>query len=919
MLPLFDSQPLLPLVETVRNALADGSIVVTANARSARSLALQYAEQQRSNGIEMWASPAIFDWDTWLNSLWHEHLFSNAESPLLLTRLQEHSLWKRVQQADAMLVVSPDGMASLAQSAYALLSDYRRHAMRNTEWLEVDAEHFRQWAKMFDQLCRDQKWASRSDLANRLSLAARAGRLILPKHMLLVGFDRFTPAQQGFLHNIREAGVIAEEFIQPPEHHAANMLIVADDLNDELLACARWCRRLLEHNSAIRIGVIAPDISSIRAKTERTFRAVLMPQSLDLASEAGTMPFEFSLGVPLSSIPVVRAALLLLRWIVEPLSEEQITWLLLSGFFSDNDSETQSLAQFDFKQRNAGSLSPETSLQAFTSRRAPNPFSKRARELLRAVDKSHALTDTNTCIAWTELAEQLLSLAGWPGFRTPDSVQFQAQRRWIRVLDEVALLDFSGRKNSFSNYLQTLERQADETIFTSESHQAPIQILGALESSGQTFDAIWFLEADDSQWPPTGRPHPLLPTSLQREAQMPHSSAAIDADLGYLVAKRLAESTTQITFSYARQNKEGELRPSPLLATIFGAENRPIPTTEFCRQLDLPEDTKREITIESVVLASGTAAWPQERIAGGADILKEQAACPFQAFATRRLAARPLKRTDWGLDAAKRGSLLHDILENIWSPDTPDPFRMVTLDDLKNVVAAQHLDDALRYHIRNAFHSLIREHEGEAWAQAYFESEQIRLLTRLREWMLHHEAVRQSFEVKAREQRLQDVHVGELKLNLRADRIDLLPDGSHLLIDYKSGEVSTADWQGERLDEPQLPLYAAYGNVENVSGLLFAQIRAGKTAFVGRVANAQQRLQANLSASSSLVNQPYDDSMRDEWQNALLHLAEEFLRGESSVDPKHGAKTCKYCPLPGLCRVAETESAEGGDVEADHD
>ena len=145
MLPLFDSQPLLPLVETVRNALADGSIVVTANARSARSLALQYAEQQRSNGIEMWASPAIFDWDTWLNSLWHEHLFRNAESPLLLTRLQEHSLWKRVQQADAMLVVSPDGMASLAQSAYALLSDYRRHAMRNTEWLEVDAEHFRQW------------------------------------------------------------------------------------------------------------------------------------------------------------------------------------------------------------------------------------------------------------------------------------------------------------------------------------------------------------------------------------------------------------------------------------------------------------------------------------------------------------------------------------------------------------------------------------------------------------------------------------------------------------------------------------------------------------------------------------------------------------------------------------------------------
>jgi RecB family exonuclease len=210
----------------------------------------------------------------------------------------------------------------------------------------------------------------------------------------------------------------------------------------------------------------------------------------------------------------------------------------------------------------------------------------------------------------------------------------------------------------------------------------------------------------------------------------------------------------------------------------------------------------------------------------------------------------------------------------------------------------------------------VKEHAGDSWMQAYLESEQRRLLVRLNEWMSH-EMKRQPFHVEKREEKLADVSVGALKLNLRADRIDALKDGSHLLIDYKTGEVALSQWQGERPDEPQLPLYAAYGNIEDVSGLLFAQIRAGQTGFVGRVADAQN-FSTDAAEIRSLANQPYDESMRDHWQDALLQLATEFLEGEASVDPKHSAKTCRYCQFPGLCRVAETERVPGiGDAEGD--
>jgi probable DNA repair protein len=914
VLPLFDSQPPPNLTEIALNALADGAVVVTANARAARALTLKHAERQRSNGHTMWASPPILDWDSWLGHLWQAAAFDNPYAPLVLTRLQEHQLWLRVQQNDAQLVVSPDELASLAQSAYALLSEFELHEARAGAWLETDAEHFRQWAKAFDQLCQARKWVSRSKIEPLLLQANRNSSLPLPKQILLAGFDRFTPAQQSLIESVRESGVRVEEAATEPQP-STHALLAAANSHDELLACAEWCRYKLEQNPAIRIGVIAPDAGNIRAEADRTFRAVLMPQSLDLAHEAGAIPFEFSLGVQLATVPVVRAALLLLRWISRPLPEADVSWLLLSGFFHQNDSEILNLAQLDFKRRDSGALSPEIDLKTFADRNASAPFARRMKKVLKAVE-DRTLSTSNSYSYWIESVERLLRLTEWPGFHAPDSVQFQAQQRWVRLLDEIALLDFAGNKITFDGFLQTLEKHAADTIFTAESHNAPIQIMGAFESSGQTFDAIWFLGVDDAHWPQAGRPHSLLPLALQRKAKMPHCDAAADTDLALTVTRRIAESTPECIFSYAAQNKEGELRPSPVLASILPAGIHSVSTAEFRQTIGVPESVALVPQVESAVTQSQIVPWPSERAAGGADILRDQAACPFRAFGLRRLAARPLERTDRGLDPAQRGSLLHSILESVWSQETPEPFRMISLEDLKAIIAAQRLDETLRYHIENAFRDLVSQNADDAWMQAYLESEQQRLLTRLREWM-QYEAKRQPFIVEKREERLTDVNVDDLKLNLRADRIDRLPDDSRLLLDYKTGEVSPSAWKGERPDEPQLPLYATYGNVENVSGLLFAQIRAGKMLFSGRAAKPSQMVMADLPPTSALATQPFDHTMYDAWQQALLQLAEEFLRGEASVDPKHGDETCKYCPLPGLCRVAEadiTNEAEDGDT-----
>jgi probable DNA repair protein len=474
--------------------------------------------------------------------------------------------------------------------------------------------------------------------------------------------------------------------------------------------------------------------------------------------------------------------------------------------------------------------------------------------------------------------------------------------KWERALEDVALLDYDGRLLPFSEFLHILAAHAEETVFAVESHGAPVQIMGALEAAGQRFDALWFLGADDASWPLRGRMHPLLPYDVQQRTNMPHATPEADFELSFTVSQSLAAMAPRIVISHAARNKDGEQRPSPLVALI--AQDAPWQSSDDWRAtLSIPVDDHNPAEMEEITDASGVIEWPREQSAGGSEVLGYQAACPFRAFATKRLAAQPLNRSDWGLTAAGRGNLLHKVMERIWSPEIG---HLHTLEDLLSAKRESRLHAIVDGAIAEVFEKEISAFtSSDPWLQAYLHSERQTLCKRIEEW-LNEEAKRVPFTVIATEEKLNDVNAGGLKLRLRADRIDEVADYARLLIDYKTGlEVSTADWNPPRPSQPQLPLYAVFGNVEDVRGLLFARLRAGKICFTGKVTDARTQLFADVKGNSALVKDPYTKAERDQWSEALVSLAHEFLRGEAIVHPKDGRKTCEHCPLPGLCRVAE--------------
>ncbi|MGC2298862.1 MAG: hypothetical protein WA476_08675, partial [Acidobacteriaceae bacterium] len=330
----------MTLARPIADALRRGATVVAASPRATRALHLRFAEDQRAVGHAVWPTPSLYDWDSWLRSLWRDYAFSAVGAPILLTPLQERTLWTCAQRDDAALVISPELMADLAMEAWSLLSAWNAHPSRRQSWsstdAQTDAERFRHWAADFERECARHGWLSADELESTLtSLTGNATDLALPPELLLVGFDRITPAQRTFLAALESRNVTVAEFrfeptIRPED--SRRYWIVANDQRDEIAACAAWARDLLLENPAARVAVIVPGIDSVRGEIDRTFRRILMPASEDIRLPSSVMPWEFSLGKPLADVPAIRAALLLLRWIATPLQEEEISWLMLSGF-----------------------------------------------------------------------------------------------------------------------------------------------------------------------------------------------------------------------------------------------------------------------------------------------------------------------------------------------------------------------------------------------------------------------------------------------------------------------------------------------------------------------------------------------------------------------------------------------------------
>jgi ATP-dependent helicase/nuclease subunit B len=818
-------------------------VILTANQRLARTLRKTSDEAAIEEGRAAWETGPILPFSAWLRECWIEAVLAGAAPPLrLLNGAQEETIWRRIiaGSAEGESILDLRGTAESAIQAWRLIAQYRL-PLDGRFLAHEDWAAFHGWATEFQARCQAGAWLDEAHLADAVRDAILARGIAVPERLRLAGFDEFTPQQMEVLDALAQSGCRCEQ--TAPEAIVSRIVRQGcADAQSELRDAAQWAARLYSENPRAVIGIVLLNVSATRDRLEQIF---------DTAAH-------ISMAGPLADYPLVDAALRVLRlagmtrWPIADCGR-----LLRSPYVAGGVVQASERAVLEAKLVRArrAYVAPQLGLARSDSRPAALPSE------------------------WSATFREQLEQSGWPGEQVLSSSEYQVFQSWSDLLRTFATLDAASGRLTYGAAVARLSDLAERTQFQPQDPGAPVQVMGPLEAAGARFDHLWICGADDQTWPAPAHPHPFLPLSLQVERRLPHSSPEREFEFARRTFERLKASAPDIVVSWPVRAGDAGLLASPLLEGLR----------------DVSFDAEPLISAPCIELEqiSDESAPPLERAQprGGTHVIRLQSACPFRAFADLRLGARPSDPAELGLNPADRGRAVHKALELFWS-EVRDHARLVSLSETElRSMAGSAADEAVRAILRDAQHDFDRRYRQMETARIS------RLLVECAEL----EKARAPFTVVFSE-RERMIAIGGLALNGRIDRIDQLGDGRQVIVDYKTTAPALSAWEGDRPDEPQLPLYAISNEAE-VAAIAFAQVGAGGVKFKGCAAMDGILPGVRPSRDGTLEEQI------ERWRGTLKGIAESFAAGRAEADPKRGAATCAECRLTSLCRIHEYREA----------
>jgi len=881
-------------IDNVMTSAADGALILTVNKRLFRHLREQFDQQMIAAGKKVWSTPQIFSFEGWLSRCLDEL----GDSWRLINSHQQQWLWEqeieKASRGTKLELLQVPKTAEKAIQAHRLLSEY--NISLDDEFLTEDQRVFRNWQSHYHTLCSKREWLDPGELPRYICTALTDGRLDIPRSLLLIGFDQLSPGLQQLMSIVTAAGGACHEVALHTGEKGEMLRFAAADSREEIETAARWARRLLDEK-ATSIGIIVPDLQLRRRQIEQIFRQQIDPQATVALHDEETL-FGLSLGAPLAEQGVVYAALEFLG-IGQRLTMEQISFLLRTPYLGGAETEGDSRALFEQKLRRfrqqSFKLSWLVSLMAGKTELAIFAV------ILEQLQTASLQTVQALPGVWAERFANHLHALGWPGERAQASSEYQAITVWQeKGLAALVALDSLQQPIGRSRALQLLRRNCQEIEFQLESAPGPVQVVGLLESSGLSFDHLWVMGVGDTILPARPQPNPFIPLKIQQQYDMPHASTERELQFAEQVLARLQVASPDIIFSYPGKEGDTPLRPSPLIpAAAVSGRPEIAPPHDIVALL-----AEGRLTLEEIADYCGPAV-PEEQVEGGSKLLQDQAHCPFRAFVRHRLKGEQLATSTPGIDPLTRGDLLHLVLEKLWQ-QLQNQSKLLELDE-------QQRTRLIETQVAAAIDSYYSTRTSPALQLLCLEAERMAIL--LNEW-LDKEAEREFFRVAETEQ-LHVEQVGPLRIRLKVDRIDELADGRRIVIDYKTGhKIDPKDFLTQPLIEPQLPVYAVADAGKETAGVVFARLRRTECKFAGMTCDPGMMKGVKEFSKYEQVQELEIDSWDDLisfWQGELIQLATDFAAGKAEVRPYDTKKSCEYCDLVGLCRIAEVNRNLGED------
>lgn len=885
--------------------------LVTCNLRLAQELRQQYDLHQASQGKTTWPEISFITFSQWQDLTWQSCLQQSVFLPVLRSHLDQYRdhkvlskkqtavLWQEVLEnhTDDPLLNTASAV-NLAMDAYDRLYGWQVQEQELIAYANPDTEQFLHWLDYFEQELTQQHWLTSVQqlkiLCDCMSRSGYAGF----DHLMLYGFDSFTPLQGELFANLSDSGCVVdfldEQLLSDLPIHQPSIQAF-HDTKQEWQAAAQWALEQTQNDRSKRLAIVIPGIEQKRGDVESCVSQVITPWSRYQIAPFNYRPFfNISIGQALNQYPLIRAAVLLIKATLLPLTLSEWRFLLLCPDILGAKEEKEQRAHLDARvwQQGVSGYDLKSFVQVIQSMGNHNSsedetdnemqvLAPQLQQALKALLEHHQLFSRerkHTLQNCVEHWNHVLTLFQWSQQRTSTSEVFQLLEKWRSVLDEFLQLSTVLPETSITEAFSQFDHLLTETLFQPQSESDSIHILGTLEASGQRFDAIWITGMTDEEWPVKSNPNPYIPFQLQRQYAMPRSTAERELEMAQRIQHRFQVTVPDLIFSYPKWEKDKPLAASPLIKNFV--------MTEAVSENPVKGDSA---LFQSTRFDTSIPLQAHEAATGGSGLLKDQGDCPFKAFAKYRLLATPLPEVLSGVSPAERGNMVHELLEVFWH-FCKDSKTLLQLSD-------QQITERLSQSAQKIVSAVLgdRFHEWPRWLN--LEHQQLVQLVKI--W-LQQETLRKPFRVLTLEQWRQ-VELEGLNLKVRIDRMDELENGGYLLIDYKTGSVSNQGWLKEELSEPQLPLYCL-AEGDQVRAIAFAQVRYENSVFIG-VTDSQTKL---YSEENKKIHHQEDWShLVNQWRRELSRLAISFKQGQASVTPRNRATSCQYCDLPTFCRISE--------------
>jgi ATP-dependent helicase/nuclease subunit B len=249
--------------------------------------------------------------------------------------------------------------------------------------------------------------------------------------------------------------------------------------------------------------------------------------------------------------------------------------------------------------------------------------------------------------------------------------------------------------------------------------------------------------------------------------------------------------------------------------------------------------------------------------------LESYGTCPFEFFVAYGLELEPRMEAEEGFDVRMLGSMLHKILEDVYSGvDLPTAAETV-------------------------FSSAPEEYGFRP--TALWTQQQAELLRVLEKTIEELNKISQGFTPHTMEARfgmgepslVLNTSAGEVRLHGYIDRLDAAPDGTLRVIDYKAGSAAISSShlkEGRRL---QLPIYAMAAR----DALGLGEISGG---FYWHIQKAE---------ASSLKLEKFEGGVEAAFSFAVAHIGKHVTGIRAGhFEPKPPDEGCpSYCPAVGFC------------------